>query len=106
MPGDFYEEHTWGHLLPYTVAYATFGPYGYLGPITVTHPNGQSKVIIVEAKVEPSLGPSDQEVEAAVKATLQELGTLPALWDWKKYLPYIAITGIGVTILYFTFRKK
>lgn len=105
MPGDFYEEHTWGHPGPYTTAYATFGPDGYIGPITVTHPNGHSKVIMVDAVVAPEVGPSDQEVEAAVVATLQELGTLPAFWDWKKYLPYIAIGGIGLVILVVALRK-
>jgi len=97
-----------GHPGPYSEAYAEF-PEGYAGPITVTHPNGQSKIIIVEAICAPAgsgFGPSDQEIEAAVRAALSELGTLPALWDWKKYLPYIAIGGIGIAILVFAFRKK
>ena len=100
------EEHTWGHAGPYTRAYATFGPDGYVGPITVTHPNGQSKVIIVTAVYAPEIGPTDQEVEAAVKATLEELGALPALVPWKTYLPYIAIAGIVVTGLVLWLRKK
>lgn len=105
MPNDFYGEHSWGHPGPYTVAYAEY-PQGYAGPITVTHPNGESKVIIVEAVHTPEFGPSDQEVEAAVIAALGELGTLPALWDWKKYLPYIAIVGIGIAIVAVVVKKK
>jgi len=98
MPNDFYEEHSWGHPGPYTVAYAEY-PEGYIGPITVTHPNGQSKVIMVEAVHTPEFGPSDQEVEAKVIATLKELGTLPALVEWKKYIPWIAAAGLGITLL-------
>lgn len=99
------EEHTWGHAGPYTRAYATFGPDGYVGPITVTHPNGQSKVIIVTAVYAPEIGPTDQEVEAEVKATLEELGALPALVDWKKYLPW-GIAGVLVLALIITLARK
>ena len=108
MPNDFYGEHSWGHAGPYTKAYATFGPQGYVGPITVTHPNGQTKVIMVEAVVAPEVGPSDQEVEAAVIAALSELGTLPALWDWKKALPWIGMGVIGLLAIIFvaTLPKK
>ncbi|GAI22310.1 unnamed protein product, partial [marine sediment metagenome] len=86
-------------------------PEGYAGPITVTHPNGQSKIIIVEAICAPEgsgLGPSDQEVEAAVIAALSELGTLPALVDWKKYLPWIGMGVIGLLAIIFvaTLPKK
>jgi len=101
---------TWtGHPGPYSEAYAEFTAEGYAGPITVTHPNGQSKIIVVEAICAPEgsgLGPCDQEVEAAVRVALGELGTLPALWDWKKYLPYIAIGGIGIVILWVALKKK
>ena len=105
MP-DGLEEHTWGYPGPYTTTYATFGPDGYMGPITVTHPNGRSKVITVEPLYAPHLGPSDQEVEAAVKAAFDELGALPGLIPWKTYLPIIAIGGIILTGLVLWLRKK
>lgn len=95
---------SWGYTGPYTKVYAEF-PEGYTGPITVTHPNGQKKTIVIDAVCVPEFGPSDQEVEAAVRQTLEGLGTLPALWDWKKYLPYIAIAGLGITILYLAVKK-
>ena len=105
MSDNFIEEHSWGHAGPYTWAYATIGPEGYAGPITVTHPNGQSKVIMVTAVFKPEWGPSDQEVEAEVIAALSELGTLPALWDWKKYIPWIIAGGLGLAIVIFLARK-
>ncbi|MBA7627715.1 hypothetical protein ES703_35182 [subsurface metagenome] len=96
-----------GHPGPYSEAYAEF-PEGYAGPITVTHPNGQSKIIIVDAICAPEgsgLGPSDQEVEAAVIAALSELGTLPALVDWKKYLPW-GIAGVFALVLIISLARK
>ena len=108
MPNGFsWEEQTWGYAGPYTRTYAEFLE-GYAGPIKVTHPNGQSKTIIVEpgeyAK-EWGMPPSDQDVEAAVIAALSDLGALPALVDWKKYLPW-GIAGVLVLALIISLARK
>ena len=105
MPNGFDPEgHSWGYAGPYTRTYAEFLE-GYAGPIKVTHPNGQSKTIIVEAEYYPGIGPTDQEVEAAVIAALSELGALPALVDWKKYLPW-GIAGVLVLALIISLARK
>ncbi len=98
---------SWGYAGPYTRTYAEFLE-GYAGPIKVTHPNGQSTTIIAErgqCALDAGMPPSDQDVEAAVIAALSELGTLPALVDWRKYLPWILAGGLGLTIMILLARK-
>ena len=109
MPNGFDPEGcSWGYAGPYTRTYAEFLE-GYAGPIKVTHPNGQSKTIIAErgqCAIDAGMSPSDQDVEKAVIAALEELGALPALIPWGTYLPYIVIGGIVVTGLVLWLRKK
>jgi len=103
MPNGFsWEgEPTWGHAGPYTWQYATFE--SYVGPITVTA-DGRSKIVYAEnTHPEYGLGPCDQDVERAVIAAVNELIALPV--SWTKYLPYIAIGGIGLVILIVALKK-
>lgn len=107
MPDGFDEYASWtGYPGPYFAAYAEFIE-GYAGPIKVTHPNGQSKVVMAEdTHPEWELGPSDQDVERAVIAALEELGALPALVDWKKYLPWLIGGGLGLALLITLLARK
>jgi len=108
MPNGFNPEGcSWGYAGPYTRTYAEFLE-GYAGPIKVTHPNGQSKTIIAErgqCALDAGMPPSDQDVETAVIAALSELGALPALVDWRKYLPW-GIAGVLVLALIISSARK
>ncbi len=106
MPNGFsWEgEPSWGHAGPYTVQYAEFE--SYVSPITVCYPpTGRCKTVMAEnTHPEYGLGPCDQDVERAVIAALDEIRGLPVVWT--KYLPYIAIGGIGLAVLILMLRKK
>lgn len=103
MPNGFSweSEPTWGYAGPYTWQYATFE--SYVGPITVAAA-GRIKIVYAEnTHPEYGLGPCDQDVERAVIAAVNELIALPV--SWTKYLPYLAIGGIGLVILIVALKK-
>jgi len=52
---------------------------------------------------EYGFGPCDQDVERAVMAALDEIRGLPVVWT--KYLPYLAIGGIGLAVLIVLLKK-